>query len=58
MIIEYIDKPEKADPAKQVRCLIIHFDEDEEIEALNKRDTYKRVLKYTRLVMNAFLELN
>ena len=58
MRIDYMDKPEIADPFHQTRWLRIHFDKPEEVAALNKRDTYKRILAYTRTAMETFLKEN
>ena len=58
MNIDYVDRLDQQDPSKQARYLVVHFDKDEEIAALNPCDTYMRILEYTYHAMAAFLEEN
>ena len=58
MRIDYVDRPEQSDPAKHTRYLVVYFDKDEEVAALNRRGTYKYILAYTRFAMEIFLGVN
>ena len=58
MKIEYIDKFDQQDPAKQLRGLTIWFNEDHEIRALNGAGTPQRIVKAAVEFVKTFLAEN